>query len=38
MDIAVKSVNSSTVKAIIVVAANKYLVLIRKVAEPVHKI
>ena len=38
MHIAVESVDGGTVQAIVVVAANKYLVLIRKVAEPVHKI
>ena len=38
MHFAVESVNSGTVKTVIVVAANKYLLRIRKVAEPVHEI
>ena len=38
MHIAIESVNGGTVKAIIVVTANEYLLRIRKVAEPVHEI
>ena len=38
MHIAIKSVNSGTIQAFIVVTADKYLLRIRKVAEPVHKI
>ena len=37
MDITVKPVNGGTVKTVIVVAANEYLLRIRKVAEPVHE-
>lgn len=36
--IAVKSVNGGTIKAFIVVTANEYLLWIRKVAKPIHKI
>ncbi len=38
MYIAIESVDGGTVKAIIVVTANEYLLRIRKVAEPVHEI
>ena len=38
MDITVKPVNGGTVKTVIVVAANEYLLRTRKVAEPVHEI
>lgn len=38
MDIAVKSVDGGTVKTVIVVAADEYLLQIRKVAEPVQEI
>ena len=38
MHIAIKSVNSATIQAFIVVTADKYLLQIRKVAEPVHEI
>lgn len=38
MHIAIKSVNSGTIQAFIVVTADKYLLQIRKVAEPVHEI
>ena len=38
MYIAIKPVNGGTVKTVIVVAANEYLLRIRKVAEPVHEI
>ena len=37
MDITVKPVNGGTVKTVIVVAANEYLLRTRKVAEPVHE-
>ena len=37
MDITVKPVNGGTVKRVIVVAANEYLLRTRKVAEPVHE-
>lgn len=38
MDIAVESVNLGAIKAFVVVAANEYLLRIRKVAEPVQEI
>ena len=38
MDIAVESVNLGTIKAFVVVAADEYLLQIRKVAEPVQEI
>ena len=38
MHIAIKPVNGGTIQAFIVVAANEYLLRIRKVAEPVHEI
>lgn len=38
MYIVVESVDGGTVKTVIVVAANEYLLQIRQVAEPVHKI
>ena len=38
MDITVKPVNGGTIKTVIVVAANEYLLRTRKVAEPVHEI
>ena len=38
MYIAIKPVNGGTIKTVIVVAANEYLLRIRKVAEPVHEI
>lgn len=38
MHIAIKPVNGGTVKTVIVVAANEYLLRTRKVAEPVHEI
>ena len=38
MDIAVKSVNICPIKAFVVVAANEYLLRMRKVAEPVQEI
>ena len=38
MYIVVESVDGGTVKTVIVVAANEYLLRIRKVAEPVHEI
>lgn len=38
MHIAIKPVNGGIIQAFIVVAANEYLLRIRKVAEPVHEI
>lgn len=38
MHIAIKPVNGGTIQVFIVVAANEYLLRIRKVAEPVHEI
>ncbi len=38
MYITIKPVNSGIIKAVIVVAANEYLLRTRKVAEPVHEI
>ena len=38
MYIVVESVDGGTVKTVVVVAANEYLLRIRKVAEPIHEI
>ena len=38
MHIAIKPVNSGTIQAFIVVAANEYLLRIRKLTEPIQKV